>query len=357
MSLEFNIKNEDTDFQIFFGEPHGLFDSFNVKYPQIETADDEQQSLFWKAKEISMVQDSKDLLSIDENIREIFIKALSFQMAADSFASGSIAELFLPICTNPQLESLIAYWNLTEATHAKSYGNIIATVFKDPNELLERIRNDEVMISRLGFILESFGLHNQMLNKIRSGGIVQLSEKRKTTIKTITSLLALEGIMFLSSFASTFAVCEATQKLNGIGKEVGLIFNDEVMHTKNNIILLNIIKNEWEEWHEVKHEVKEILDSTIKAEEHWASELFNNTGDIIGFNPNLLSDYTKYLALPIYNQLEIEFNFKKVTENPLTWIDSYINPDLLQVANQEAQNNNYLTGTSIDDTDDCEFHY
>jgi len=358
MSLQFNIKTKNTEFPIFFGEPVGLFDSFNVRYPQIEAADIEQQSLFWKAKEISMVQDAKDLMSLDDDLTEIFIRALSFQMASDSMASGSIAQLFLPICSNPQLESLISYHSMTESTHAKSYGNMIATVFKDPNQLLERIRNDERMISRIEFIIINFKEHNQMLINLSCGIVYTKDKMVKTLIKTITTLLALEGIMFLSSFASTFAVCEITNKLNGIDKEIGLIFNDEVLHANNCMIMLKILSKEHPEiWKEMVPEVEQILNSTVEAEEQWSKDLFKGTTIIVGFNSKLLSDYTKYLAESIYVRLGLNYKFKHITENPLTWIDPHIKQDLTQVAAQEAQLTNYMTGSSIDDTFNTEFEY
>jgi len=359
MSLQFNIKNNNTDFPLFFGDPVGLFDSFNIKYPQIEAADIQQQSLFWKAKEISMVQDSKDLMSLSDVLKEIFIRALSFQMAADSMASGSIAQLFLPICSNPQLESLISYHSMTESTHAKSYGNMIATVFKDPNKLLERIRDDERMIYRLGFILENFKAHNEMLKDLANDTFIYSeNDQIKILIKTIATLLALEGIMFLSSFASTFAVCEITNKLNGIDKEIGLIFNDEVLHANNCIIMLDILSKEHPEiWEQMIPVVKLILDNTIKAEEQWSKDLFIDTDVIVGFNSRLLSDYTKYLAEPIYTRLKLNFEFSSVKENPLPWIDPHIKQDLTQVAAQEAQLTNYMTGSSVDDTFDTEFDY
>jgi ribonucleoside-diphosphate reductase beta chain len=356
----FNIKNSNTEYPLFFGDELGLSDSFNVTYPELLKADEKQRELFWSADEISLVQDAQDLIDVPDNIYELMVRALSLQLAGDSIANGSIAMLFLPILTNPQAKGLVSYWNDTESVHDKSYSLIVAQCFKDPNKLLERIREDEKLIKRLELVLGNFRTHMEMVGGIISGKEYDLSYKRKTTIRTITSLLALEGIMFLSSFATTFAICESEQKCNGIAKMVGLIHDDESgSHVRNNLTFLDIIinKEKWPEFDEVKDEVKSILDSVINAESKWADDLFIDCGSIVGYNSTLAKQYTKYLSKPIYDFIGVDFDFDVVQDNPLPWIDSYIKPDLLQVANQEAQQGNYKVNASVDDTDDFDFDF
>lgn len=354
----FNIQNSNTKFPLFFGETLGLSDAFNVAYPEILEADKKQRELFWIADEISLVQDYQDLMDMDDNLRELMIRALSMQMAGDSMANGSIAMLFLPIVSNPQAKGLISYWNDTESVHDRAYSLIVAQCFKDPNKLLERIREDVKLIKRLEPILANFTEHMKMVTDYMQGKEQDESERIKTTIRTIATLLSLEGIMFLSSFATTFAVCEVTGRCNGIAKTVGLIHDDESgSHVRNNLTFLNILKREHpKEFNECKPDIKNILDSFMKREQQWAIDLFDGCGAVVGFNSTLLNQYTNYLAKPLYDNIGIAFDFD-VCDNPLTWITPYINPDLVQVAGQEAQSGNYKVGASIDDTDDEDFEY
>lgn len=357
----FNIKNSNTEFPLFFGEELGLTDAFNVTYPEILEADKAQRALFWDADEYDLSKDAKEIRESDGAEFELLVRALSMQLAGDSMANGSIAMLFLPLISNPQAKSLISYWNDTEAVHDRAYSRIVSQCFDDPNELLDRVRNDEKLIRRLQPILTNFKMHSELILRIQNGEEVSVKERNTTVLRTIVTLLALEGIMFLSSFATTFAVCEAYDKYNIVAKITGLIHDDEsVSHVRNNLTLLNILinKEKYEEWDEFKYEAKTILDSVIQLEEEWATEhLFDGIGPIVGYNAKLATQYTKFLSKPIYDKLGLSWDFEVVEENPFTWIKYYTNQDLIQVAQQETESGNYMINASLDDTEDMEFDY
>ncbi len=357
----FNIKNSNTEFPLFFGEELGLTDAFNVTYPEILTADKAQRNLFWDADEYDLSKDAKEIRSADGAEFELIVRALSLQLAGDSLANGSIAMLFLPIISNPQAKSLVSYWNDTEAVHDRAYSRIVSQCFDDPNELLERVRNDEKLIRRLQPILNNFKIHSEMILRIQSGEDVPVSERNATVLRTIVSLLGLEGIMFLSSFATTFAVCEAYKKYSIIAKLTGLIHDDEsVSHVRNNLTFLNILinKEKYPEWETVKHEAKEILDTIIDLDKEWVeNHLFEGIGEIVGYNAKLARQYTLYLAKPLYDAIGLQWDYDVIEENPFTWIKYYTKQDLLQTAQQETESGNYMINASLDDTEGVEFEF
>lgn len=363
---KFDINNDGNltgNYPLFFGKPLGLFDTFNNPYPELEELDDNQQALFWPAKEISLVQDAADIEDMDNDILDLLIENLSFQMAGDSRASGTISALFLPILSNNSAVSLVEYWSMTESTHARAYLRIIAEAFKDPNELLERIKSNSVMLSRLDFLTENFIEHEKMLKGVQYDNLYEKDPSycRKTTIKTIVSLLSFEAIMFLGSFANTFALCEATQKINGIGKIVGLIHDDEAISHKNNgLAFLKIIKDKekWKEWETTLPEVKGILDRVVKQELEWCVHQFTKCKSLVGFNVETLKDFQLYLARDLYMRLGVPYDFKVVDVNPFSgWMSKYTKADMKQVAAQESETSNYLTGASLDDVGHEDFDF
>lgn len=363
---QFDVQNDGNltgEYPLFFGKPLGLFDTFNEPYPELERLDDAQQALFWPSKEISLVQDAKDIETCDPAILDLLIENLSFQMAADSRASGTISGLFLPVISNNSAVSLVEYWSMTESIHAKAYLRIISEAFKDPNELLERIKANEKMLSRLDFIAENFKKHEEMLQEYATKNLYQKDPSycREIMIKTIISLLCLEGIMFLGSFANTFALCEATQRFSGIGKLVGLIHDDEaISHKNNNLAFLNIIrkKEKWPEWDKYKDDIVELMNKVVLQELDWCTHLFTKCKSLVGFNEELLKDYVLFLAKDIYDKLELPFIFKQVNSNPFEgWMKKYTKADMVQVAAQEGEVSNYLTGAATDDTDEVDFDY
>ena len=361
MSKNFNINNTGNitgNYPLYFGEDLGIFDSFNIPYPEIREADQKQRSLFWTSDEIDFTSDYEDMKNVTEDEREMMIRTLSFQMAADSIASGSIQQLFLPIASNPYLKGLISYHGDSEYVHEDTYGRIIAQCFDDPNVMIERIKKDEDVIRRLGKVLYAFKEHMDMVDNLSTGKYT-VSEQKSICLKTLVSLLGLEGIMFLSSFAATFALCESTNRFNGIGKAVALINNDEaISHVDNVVLQLQIIKNKekWCEWDD--EEVTKVLDTFVEHELSWADTLFENVRGVVGFNATLLKDYVLLLAKKVYERLGLNFKFKVVTENPFPWIKNYIKQDIIATANQEAQNANYIAKGFINDVpENLKFEY
>ncbi len=360
----FDIENDGNltgKYPLFFGKALGLFDTANEPYEELVTLDDDQQALFWKANDISLVQDAIDLQEIDPNCRELIIENLTMQMAGDSFANGLISDLFSPILSNNAATSLVSYWSFVESVHAKAYGRMVAEAFPDTNVLLERIKKSEKMLSRLTFLFDTFGEHKTMLRKFDTTPedyLINPKYYQKTVLKTITALMGLEGIMFLGSFASTFAVCESTQKCGGIDKLVALIHDDEaISHRNNNLAFLDILKNkeEYEAWDETVPEMKAILDGVVKQELDWAVHLFTVCDPLVGFNTELLQDYVLYLSRIIYDHLDIPFDFKRVDVSPFDgWMKNHTQADLNQICQQEEEGANYLTSASTDDLDEMD---
>jgi len=350
LNLE-NTKTSTGKNPLFFGEQLGVFDAFNNPYPELTTLDQKQRSLFWNSDEFSLVQSAADMKVADPKIVELMVRNLSFQMAADSLASGSIQELFFPVLTNHQAKKLISYHGDSEAVHEESYALIVAQCFKDPNDMYKRITNDVNILKRLKPIGNAFKQYKQIvLDNTES----TLTEKRKATIKLLVSFVALEGIMFCNSFMATFALADSTGMFNGIAKRVGLIHNDEWgCHLENMMASLNIIikKEKWPEWREMLSEVKEILDTAVRSEESWSDSLFEGCGSVVGFNSDVLKNYGYFLSGKIYKRLGIQFDFPKVNSSP-KWLENYINPNLVQSAPQEVQLGNYLTGAIANDVEE-----
>ncbi|URC15272.1 ribonucleoside reductase beta subunit [Paraglaciecola Antarctic GD virus 1] len=360
LNLE-NDNNKTGNYPLFFGEDLGIFDSFNVNYPELLIADEKQRALFWKSNEIDLTRDYYDMKDAPKNIREFVIENLSFQMAGDSMANTALQTLLLPLISNSQASSLVSYWGDTEAVHADAYGRIIAQCFDDPNEIFERIKDNCQMLKRLDFLKTVFRDQSHLVGNVLLGNIKEFGPaERKQMIKFLVTMLCLEGIMFMASFTATFAVTKSTQMFNGCAKAVGLIHNDEAgSHVRNGLAFLNIIKNKekYPEWDEMRPEIKSILDAAVRSEIEWGEHLFAKVGSIVGYNQELLKKYVFHVSKPLYDRLEIDFDFEVVEVYPFPWMDKYIDPDLMQTAQQEAQSSNYLVNATLDDVGDMEFDY
>lgn len=99
-----------------------------------------------------------------------------------------------------------------------------------------------------------------------------------------------------------------------------------------------------------KEDIKNILDSVVNQELSWATYLFSEGRAVLGLNEKLLQQYTLHMSEPLYNALGIPFNYTQVKENPLKYVEKYIDSSKMQSAAQEIQITSYKKGAIKDDT-------
>ena len=337
-------------YPLFLGDDLGLFDTVNIAYPEIEKLYQQQMSQIWNENEVDLTQDRMDMLRVPKETADLMVKTISWQHLADSVAAKSIAALLIPHCTNSEFEGMLTCQALFEIIHSRTYSHIVKQTFIDPNTMIADTYNDVGVLLRSEAIVKAF---DELENLPKTAS---KNQKMVVLAKVMVALFALEAIAFMSSFAVTFAVAE-TGVFQGIGALVALICRDEVLHTRMDYTVLDILlkDKEWQEaFSENKHGLKVILDAVVEQELKWADYLFSEGRNVVGLNAPLLKEYTLYMAYPTYKFLGIDFDNEVVLENPLPFMDKYIDPTQMQSANQEIQNTAYNIGVIENDTLDLD---
>jgi len=350
----FNAKNkgfETSKYPLFLGEDLGLFDTVNVAYPELEDLYQKQVSQIWNENEVSLVQDKQDMVNAPNDVVDLMVKTISWQHLADSVASKSVSGLLMRHVTNSELEGLLNAWSFFETIHARTYSHIVKQTVVNPNQVLRDTYNNMDILSRSGAIVEAF-------NQLEALPVdASIEEKRKAIALGFAALFSLEAIAFMSSFAVTFAIAE-TGIFQGIGQLVTLIARDEVLHTRMDYAILNILKQspEWvETFTELAPQIKGVLDAITQQELNNANYLFSEGRQVIGLTAELLQEYTLFMARPLYLALGVPFDFEVIEKNPCPYMDKYIDSSKIQVAPQELQITSYKIGSVKDDTDGLDF--
>lgn len=360
----FNLENNNNNtgrYPLFLGEDLGLMDDAHITYPEIDNLLLKLIARRWSWDEFSLSKDAVDFSSPAlANEVDIMVKNLSFQLAADSLASRSIYDLLGAFCTNSELQGLLQEWSQNEYVHARAYSYINRAVFKDANSLIEEVKSSQQIIRRATTLTKVFKKTYEMACQYGLGLIEDEFELKKQIILTIGTLLTLERISFIGSFAATFALVDTTQKFDGVGKTVQLIALDEKLHGEFDETLLTIcLKDPTFDgvYEAVKPELQKIFDEVMDNEFYWADYLFSEGRKIVGLNSGLVKEYVCYLAKPEFDFLGLDYKYDNVTENPLPWMDDWLNPDKIQIAGQEAPTNNYQVQSISNDLGDEELDF
>jgi len=183
---------------------------------------------------------------------------------------------------------------------------------------------------------------------------VTLHELKRRMYLMMVSVNVLEAIRFYVSFACSFAFAERA-KMEGNAKIIKLIARDEALHLTGTQHILQIMAKGKDDpafaiiAEECRDDVVRIFAEAAQQEKEWAEYLFKD-GSMIGLNKDILCQYVEYIT----NQRIAALGFEPVfppRNNPLPWINAWLNSDNVQVAPQEAEISSYLVGAIDSEVD------
>lgn len=243
--------------------------------------------------------------------------------------------------------------------HALTYSEIIRQCIPNPQEAISEAMDNNDILIRSTKVVEVF----DNLEKIGAMYTLGLVDKEDTKVRNaillgVIALYCLERIEFMSSFAATFSLGEQGV-FQGICKLVQKIASDEQVHYMAGEDVINIMKRTgWlVDMHLIKDQIQDLVDSVVLQELTWNTYLFSEGRSIVGLNKGLLDEWVLYNAQDTYNILGLNNPHTVITENPLPWMENWLDLNKSQNANQEASNNNYTLNTVIDDVGDDELDF
>lgn len=344
-------------YPLFFGEQMGLHDLVDTTYPILEELAMTQRAQYWVETEIDLSKDILQWKSLDKNTQDVSILNLSWQSLGDTIAGRAPLLSIMPFVTNPEFEELLNFWQFFENIHSRAYQHIIRTVFPDPERVRDAVASNDQAIGRLNIVIREFeSLHKlsaQYVLDMYDGDAFKTHKKEVYQLalgRALAAIYALESVQFFASFACTFALAER-KVMSGVADELKLIAKDESLHTRFTHALLTILGDD-SSWSGVNDEIieffHEVMEETIQLEYKWADYLFSEGRSILGLNPTLLKEYVDYLRTGAVTALGLSNDRygSEVKQNPLPWVDKYLNPEMVQVAPQERNITNYRVGAS-----------
>ncbi|MFT6114314.1 MAG: ribonucleoside-diphosphate reductase beta chain [Glaciecola sp.] len=364
----FNQKTFDTLKQpMFFGETVNVARYDIQKHKIFENLIEKQLSFFWRPEEVDLANDRKDFNDLPDHEQHIFLSNLKYQTLLDSVQGRSPNVAFLPIVSLPELETWIETWSFSETIHSRSYTHIMRNVVPNPAEVFDDITRNDFITRRAVSVTKYYDeliAKNSYYTQLGEGTHtingkivdINLRDLKRTLYLTMVSVNVLEAIRFYVSFACSFAFAERA-KMEGNAKIIKLIARDEALHLTGTQHILQIMAagKDDPEMGEIaascKEEVRAIFLDAAEQEKEWAGYLFKD-GSMIGLNQTILAQYVEYITDQRIVAIGLPpiFNAKN---NPLPWINSWLNSDNVQVAPQEAEISSYLVG-AIDSAVDTE---
>ena len=303
------------------------------------------------ANDFGYLDDAKDYKVMETARQNLYLKNLKFQTLLDSIAARSVAEVFLPITTNPQLES----WWFQHAffennIHSKTYSEIIKVMPLETMKVFDDIMINPEILNRAKEVVDVFE-ETVVYNAVRllhNEGIqiaYDIDEHKRLIAKSLYALNILEFILFKSSFITSFAFKE-NGLMTATGDAIRKIQLDEIGHGAMTSNLINRLRVD-PEWAHAFADIKDfaisMYHSAIKADHKWIDYLFEENVRLPGISNDSLKQYVNYNAIKVTRAIGLDLNLPD-TFNSCVWSDKYTKSSNIQTAQKEKDNGNYLLG-------------
>lgn len=354
----FNVNN--TEWQtgrgsLFLGQEPALYDSINLRHPDIFAIYKLQKSIDWVENEVNLEQSRMDLLSCPKSTYDIMLENIAFQWEADSVATRAIAPLFAPFVTNSELWTALVKQSEIENLHALTYSEIVRQCVANPQEVFERVMHNKQVLTRLDSVGAVFNNLEIAGSKYKLGLIENDQNLYNIVFVAMVALYVLERIQFMASFAATFAIVEHGY-FQGIGKLVQKIMQDELgCHAELDRIVLQIeLQTERGKiaMSQCYDQIVTLIESVIACEKNFARHLFSNGRSIVGLNVELLDSWIDYNAsILVESFMPNTYRIPRI-QSPLKYMDNWIDLDKFQNAQQEGDGNNYALNVVVNDLEE-----
>ena len=330
------------------------------KYPKIANFEQQQRGFFWVPEEISLTKDSSDFKEASDAVKHIFTSNLLRQTALDSLQGRGPVQVFSPVVSLPELESLVQVWSMFETNiHSKSYSHIIRNVYNVPKDVFNTIHETNEIVS----MAANVGKYYDELHLLNCRKEVAETLKQKSSVPTVTekehvkaiwlalnASYALEALRFMVSFATSLAMVE-NKIFIGNGNIISLILQDELLHKGWTAYIINQVIKDDERFAAAKAECQDevygMYMNVIKEEKDWAEYLFKK-GPVIGLNANILCDFVDYTAAGALKDIGIKYQQSSPKTTPIPWFNKHSETSKKQTALQENESTNYVIGVMSD---------
>jgi ribonucleoside-diphosphate reductase beta chain len=357
----FNTEKKDyTSPSILLGEQQGLFDTVNKVYPKIWKLYKTCKSLDWDESEFNYSSCLSDFKSCSKDTYEAMIRTLAWQWEADTVAARSLVNILSSVITSSEAWAAEQRISDQEVVHAATYSEIVRNSFDDPRKVLDEILAVSQSLERMETVSRVFSEAYKATHEYALGMIPNDQDLYNKVFMVYCTVLAMERIQFMSSFAVTFAICD-TGLFQPIGKAVQKIAQDELeVHVDYRKAVIDYeMKTERGilAYEQCLPKINEMVNEVVETELKWNNYLFSEGRSLIGLNESVLSQWSLFCAKDIYNYFKIQSEHTLPRKNPLRFMESWLNIGKTQSSPQEQDNAQYKVGIMRRDDEEKSFDF
>jgi len=320
--------------------------------PHIAKSTADALGKLWFAGDFSPSKDAKSYIECSAQLNTLFMKNLKFQTLLDSLAARSVAEVFVPITTNPQLES---WWYqhafFENNIHSQSYADILKGLPVDAKAIFDDIMVNPEILARATSIVACFEDTVQWNAKMILDIDYSVEAHKYSIVMSLFALNILEAVLFKSSFLTSFAFKE-----NGFysitADIISKIAMDEAGHYAMTTNVINRLRKDpaWAYiFVENSNAIDQLYRDALIADYDWIDYCYTDDTRLLGVNNAVVKQYITANIHSVMTSVGQPPIVDRV-DNPCSWAKKYTRPSNIQTAQKEKTGGQYLLGIVRQDT-------
>jgi ribonucleoside-diphosphate reductase beta chain len=323
-------------------------------FPKIAKFDETQRGAFWVPEEITLTKDKIDFKEASNAVRHIFTSNLLRQTTLDSIQGRAPAQIFTPVISVPELESMVLTWTWFELIHSRAYSHIIRNIYNVPRDEFNKIHDNSEIVAMTSSISKYYDDLHHLNCKLEVEGRNSVSEHEhiKAIYLALIASFGLEAIRFTVSFATSLGMVE-NKIFIGNGNEIALILSDEMLHVDWTAYIINTVTKTDPRFTQVASELKreayDMLMAVIQEEKAWAKYLFKE-GSVIGLNERTMVQFVDWTAQDRLKMIGMKYD-AGVKSTPIPWFSKHLNTNKKQTALQENESVAYIISSMTNTVD------
>ena len=205
-------------------EDNSRFTQLPIKFPALQKAYENHESMFWSAKEIDYAADYADWETLSKDEKYFIEHILAFFAGSDGIVLENLITNFCVEVKATEARNFYAFQSMIENVHGMTYALLIETYVKDP-------KRKEELFNAIDTI--------PCVNKKANWAMKWLDNSRPFEERVIAFAIV-EGIFFSGSFCAIFWLKNRNKMTKALGKSNELIARDEGLHCIGKGTLISI---------------------------------------------------------------------------------------------------------------------
>lgn len=234
------------------------------------------KNAFWTTEELDLAEDRSDYMNkLTDGERTFITTVLAYFAASDGIVSENIADNFADEFPYADVKAMYAFQNAMEYEHSQTYTALITAMVPEEDKRLELFE----------------ALENNLGVKAKAEWTFKYMDRSVPLIYRLAAFLAVEGVLFSSSFAAIFWF-KQRNLMPGTIFANELIARDEGLHCVMTTTMINWLRSNGEQLDQEK--VYQIFDGAVDVELKYIRQALPER--LGGMNADLMGQYARFVA-------------------------------------------------------------